>query len=119
MGVFWNDERDKTMIIGRFCQQGGAYSGDLRTITLKLDIVIQPVTNRVVDVGPTHLIFAGTFLVGSGFAKQADDGSRYLTLRLDDPLFPVPIDATLRETDGGEWIAEWYRPGSAKYSKVA
>ena len=107
------------MIIGRFKQQVGSYAGDLQTITLKMDVVIQAVANRGVEVGPTHLVYAGAILIGMGFEKRGEDGGRFLALRLDDPLFPVPIDATLREGEGGEWLAEWYRPGSAKFAKVA
>lgn len=107
------------MMIGRFRETGKAFAGTLRTITLKLDVVIEPVAQAPGAFGPSHHIYTGTLWIGAAWENHDEAGRRFLTLRLDDPLFPAPINATLKEAEAGAWIAEWVRPGSAKFATAA
>lgn len=96
--------------IGTFTRgDGGVYTGEIRTLTLRVKATIRPV-EREHDKAPDHRVSAGAVEFGAGWTKAArDTGAEYLSLKLDDPSFPAPIYATLTQGDNGEHKLIWSR----------
>ena len=96
--------------IGSFSRSDeGVYTGEIRTLTLKVKATIRPV-EREHDKSPDFRVSAGAVEFGAGWSKAArDSGTEYLSLKLDDPSFPAPIYATLTQGDNGEHKLIWSR----------
>lgn len=96
--------------IGSFTRgDGGIYTGEIRTLTLRVKATIRPV-ERDTDKAPDHRVSTGGVEIGAGWTKAArDTGAEYLSLKLDDPSFSGPIYATLTQADDGEHKLIWSR----------
>lgn len=96
--------------IGSFTRgDGGVFTGEIRTLTLKVKATIRPV-ERENDKAPDHRVNAGGVEFGAAWTKAArDTGSEYLSLKLDDPSFSAPIYATLTQSDDDEHKLIWSR----------
>ena len=96
--------------IGSFTRsENGIYTGEIRTLTLRVKATIRPV-ERENDKAPDHRVNAGGVEFGAAWTKAArETGAEYLSLKLDDPSFPAPIYATLTQGDDGEHKLIWSR----------
>jgi uncharacterized protein (DUF736 family) len=96
--------------IGSFTRgEDGTFTGEIRTLTLRVKAIIQPV-ERETDKAPDHRVSAGGVEFGAGWTKAArDSGAEYLSLKFDDPSFPAPLYATLTQADNGEHKLFWSR----------
>nr|NUR36583.1 DUF736 domain-containing protein [Sphingomonas sp.] len=96
--------------IGSFTRgENGIYTGEIRTLTLKVKATIRPV-ERENDKSPDCRVSAGLVEFGAGWTKAArETGAEYLSLKLDDPSFPAPIYATLTQGENGEHKLIWSR----------
>lgn len=96
--------------IGSFNRgEDGVYTGEIRTLTLRVKASIRPV-EREHDKSPDYRVSADAIEFGAGWTKAARDaGTEYLSLKLDDPSFSAPIYATLTEGDNGEHKLIWSR----------
>ena len=95
--------------IGKFLRNAdGVYIGALRTLTLKVDVTISP-CERANDKAPDHRVNSGEIELGHGWTRtNRESGVAYLSLKLDDPLFPSPVDATLT-AEGSQYVLTWSR----------
>lgn len=96
--------------IGSFIRgEGGIYTGEIRTLSLRAKAVIRPV-EREHDKAPDHRVIAGNVEIGAAWTKAArETGAEYLSLKIDDPSLPAPIYATLSQGDEGEHKLIWSR----------
>jgi uncharacterized protein (DUF736 family) len=96
--------------IGSFtCGENGIYTGEIRTLTLRVKATIRPV-ERDSDKAPDYRVHAANVEFGAGWTKSArETGAEYLSLKLDDPSFPSPIYATLTQGEGDEHKLIWSR----------
>lgn len=96
--------------IGSFKRDdNGTYTGEIRTLTLRVKATIRPV-ERDHDKAPDHRVSAGGVEFGAGWTKTArETGAEYLSLKLDDPSLPAPIYATLTLGDKDEHKLIWSR----------
>lgn len=96
--------------IGSFIRgENGVYTGEIRTLTLRVKATIRPV-DRDNDKSPDYRVSAGGVEFGAGWSKAArETGAEYLGLKLDDPSFPAPIYANLTQGDNGEHKLIWSR----------
>ena len=96
--------------IGSFTRdENGVYTGEIRTLTLRVKAVIRP-CDREHDKAPDHRITAGGVEFGAAWTKAArETGAEYLGLKLDDPSFPAPIYANLTQGDNGVHNLIWSR----------
>jgi len=96
--------------IGSFTRgENGIYTGEIRTLTLRVKATIRPV-ERDNDKTPDHRVSAGGVEFGAGWTKAArETGAEYLSLKLDDPSLPAPIYATLTQGENGEHKLIWSR----------
>ena len=96
--------------IGTFTRgENGIYTGEIRTLTLRVKASIRPV-ERDNDKAPDHRVSANGVEFGACWTKAArDTGTEYLSVKLDDPSFPAPIYATLVQGDDGTMKLIWSR----------
>ena len=96
--------------IGTFTRgENGIYTGEIRTLTLRVKATIRPV-ERDNDKAPDHRVSANGVEFGACWTKAArDTGTEYLSVKLDDPSFPAPIYATLVPGDDGTMKLIWSR----------
>ncbi|KQU88489.1 hypothetical protein ASD00_28550 [Ensifer sp. Root31] len=85
--------------IGTFTSTENGFNGSIRTLALNVKARIARVENPS-DKGPHFRIYAGNVELGAAWQKTSDQGRDYLSVKLDDPSFSVPIYATLAEVEG-------------------
>ena len=89
--------------IGSFKKSGNEYQGEIVTLSVQAKGVrIVPEANRSNDNAPSHLVFVGRAEIGAAWSKRSSEGRDYLSLKLDDPSFNVPIFANLFDDEDGE-----------------
>ena len=92
--------------IGLFVKTAHGYRGTLRTLTLNTKLAIVEVEKP--GDGPDYRVFAGQAEVGAGWKRTGRTRRRYISLKLDDPSFARPMNASLMEIDG-EYCLVWSR----------
>lgn len=99
--------------IGKFSKTpDGGFSGALRTLTLSLKTVeIRPVA-RTGDKAPDYRVFAGGLEVGAAWTITKPNRPESLSVRLDDPGLPAPLNALLAQAEDG-FELRWSRPPRA------
>ena len=89
--------------IGTFKKAGNEIQGEIVTLSVQAkNVRIVPETNRVNDNAPSHRIYVGRAEIGAGWTKRSNEGRDYISVKLDDPSFSVPIYANLFDDEGGE-----------------
>ena len=95
--------------IGTFKKSGDDFQGEIVTLSLQSrGVRIVPETNRMSDNAPSHRVFVGRAEIGAAWSKRSTQGRDYLSVKLDDPSFTVPIYANLVE-DGDTFNLIWSR----------
>jgi len=86
--------------IGTFSKaEDGSFHGAIRTLTLNVKVVeIRPV-ERTADKAPDHRVLAGQTEVGAAWTVTRPDKPPCLSIRIDDPSLPVPLNAILVEAN--------------------
>jgi uncharacterized protein (DUF736 family) len=90
--------------IGTFNRTESGYTGTVKTLALNVKARIAPV-EKSNEKAPDYRIFAGQTEFGAAWKKTSNEGREYLSLKLDDPSFPVPIYASLVEIEGDDALA--------------
>lgn len=95
--------------IGTFSKaQDGSFHGALRSLALSLKAVdIRPV-ERSGDGGPDYRVSAGSTDLGAAWTVTKPDKPDCLSVRLDDPSFPAPVNALLAQA-GDAYELRWSR----------
>ena len=96
--------------IGNFQQSGdNEFNGEIVTLSLQAKKVrIVPDTRSSGENAPSHRVFVGRIEIGAAWSKQSNEGRNYLSVKLDDPSFTVPMYANLVE-DGDTFNLIWSR----------
>jgi uncharacterized protein (DUF736 family) len=84
--------------IGTFTASENGYTGSIKTLTLNIKA-------KFVASEKEHdyRILAGATEFGAAWKKTARDSKReYLSVKLDDPSFPAPLNASLVKVDGDD-----------------
>ena len=88
--------------IGTFTTSDNGYTGSIKTLTLNIKAKFTA-SEKDNDKAPDYRIFAGSTEFGAAWKKTVRDSDReYLSVKLDDPSFPVPIYASLVKVEGEE-----------------
>ena len=96
--------------IGSFKNVGNEFQGEIVTLSVQAKGVrIVPDTNRASDNAPSHRVYVGRAEIGAAWSKRSSEGRDYLSVKLDDPSFTVPIYANLVEDDGETFTLIWSR----------
>jgi uncharacterized protein (DUF736 family) len=84
-------------IIGVFTkQENGGFDGNIVVLTTSRNVVFTPLAKKG-DKSPDYRITFGYCDIGAAWKHQGDNGE-YLSVRLDDPTFPTPINCRLVKT---------------------
>ncbi|MBN9147073.1 MULTISPECIES: DUF736 domain-containing protein [unclassified Nitrobacter] len=95
--------------IGTFSRTENGYNGSVKTLTLNVKSVKFIPTEGENEKGPDFRVIAAGTEFGAAWKKKSDKGNDYLSVKLDDPLFPAPIYASLVEAEGEELALIWSR----------
>lgn len=100
--------------IGTFTKQAdGSYAGAIKTLTLNVKAAaFRPNEAKADDKAPDFRIFAGSTEFGAAWKKTSRENRDYLSCKLDDPSFPMPIYASLVDADEGYSLI-WSRSRTA------
>jgi uncharacterized protein (DUF736 family) len=108
------------MIIGNFKKtDDNSFRGVIRTLTLNLEVVFEPVLNKAGEKMPDYRITAGDAELGGAWRKTSDAGKAYLSARLEDPALPASLFCALVRT-GSEhgYSLVWERQRKSKPAAV-
>jgi uncharacterized protein (DUF736 family) len=88
--------------IGTFSKlEDGSYAGAIKTLTLNVKAAQFRPNDKQDERAPDYRIFAGQTEFGAAWRKTSRENRDYLSVKLDDPSFPVPIFASLVDADEG------------------
>ena len=89
--------------IGSFKKSGNEFQGEIVTLSVQTkNVRIVPETSRTSDNAPSHRVLVGRIEIGAGWSKRSNEGRDYISVKLDDPSFNVPIYANLFGDEGGD-----------------
>lgn len=98
--------------IGSFTRKENLFTGIIRTLTFTAAVTIEPITGNRGEKSPDYRAFcqsSGPREIGAAW-KRNGDGGEYLSLRIDDPSFPAPINCRLVKTGSEqEYTLFWER----------
>ena len=105
------------MIIGKFRYdaQHDTYAGDIATLTLQRSQVMMRPNNKSSDKEPDYRItqerLDGAVEFGAAWKRTGEGGREFLSIMLDDPSLPSPLNAVMFVADNGEGTRlVWNRP---------
>jgi uncharacterized protein (DUF736 family) len=84
--------------------EDGSFKGQLKTLSIKADITIQPNDRKTSDAQPDYRVFSGEVEIGAGWMRRSEASGRdYVSLSLAAPEFgPRRIYANLGRAAGGD-----------------
>ena len=94
--------------IGSFTKQEDGFVGTLRTLACNVKVKIVPVAKDS-DKGPDYRVLAGAMEIGAAWKRQSKANRAYLSVRIDDPSFPAPVNARLVDGEDGSATLYWTR----------
>lgn len=105
------------MIIGnfRFDATADTYTGEIRTLSVQRSNVVLRPLQRQGDREPDYRVVqhaeGGTIELGAAWQRRSDKGQDYLSVLLDDPALPQPLNVALFPGDDDRSAAlVWNRP---------
>jgi uncharacterized protein (DUF736 family) len=97
------------MIIGNFKSVGASYTGTIQTLTFTAKVAFTPAAMKS-DKAPDYRVSTGHTELGAAWKKTSDAGNEYLSVQLDDPSLPAPIQCALVKTGTeGTYSLVWER----------
>ena len=102
------------MRIGTFRAADGGYSGQLRTLSLSIEISLVPADPSDSENAPDFRVVAGedegAREIGAGWKHVGEKAGDYVSLQIDDPSFVQPLRANLFKGDDNGHVLVWSRP---------
>ena len=102
------------MRIGTFRAAGGGYSGQLRTLSLSIELSLVPADPSDSENAPDFRVVAGedegAREIGAGWKHVGEKAGDYVSLQIDDPSFLQPLRANLFKGDDDGHVLVWSRP---------
>jgi len=98
------------MIIGKFKKDGDGYYGKISTMLMDMPVSIKP-AKRNSEKAPTHRVFSKSksgIDIGAGWQKDSHHGNEYISVKLDCPSLPAPLQCNLIEKGDG-FLLLWDR----------
>ena len=94
--------------IGTFTKLDDGFNGSLQTLSLNVKCKIVPI-NTTQDKGPDYRVLAGPLEIGAAWKRQTSANRAYLSVKIDDPSFPAPVNARLIDEQDGSSSLYWSR----------
>ena len=89
--------------IGTFTKTEQGYVGEIVTLSFQArNVRLVPETSNGNENAPSHRVYVGRAEIGAAWDKRSNEGRNYLSVKLDDPSFTVPIYANLFDEENGE-----------------
>ena len=102
------------MRIGTFRAAGGGYSGQLRTLSLSIELSLVPADPSDSENAPDFRVVAGedegAREIGAGWKHVGEKAGDYVSLQIEDPSFVQPLRANLFKGDDNGHVLVWSRP---------
>ncbi|NBB24811.1 DUF736 family protein [Porphyrobacter sp. SLTP] len=102
------------MRIGTFRAADGGYSGQLRTLSLSIEISLVPADPSDSENAPDFRVVAGededAREIGAGWKHVGEKAGDYVSVQIDDPSFLQPLRASLFKGDDNGHVLVWSRP---------
>ena len=96
------------MHIGIFTKKAdGTLVGDLPSLHLN-GVSFEPVTKK--DNGPDYRVTLEGAELGAAWKKTSGKGNEYLSVQIDTPTFPAPVNFAVFARKEGNYVADWSRP---------
>ncbi len=101
--------------IGSFKQTDKGYEGTIATLHLNKKVKFVANDNKKSEGSPDYFVKAGKSDFGAAWkeTKDGDEPLNYLSVKLDCPTLPKPINAALFDREGGADLV-WIRNTSQK-----
>ena len=87
--------------IGTFNKNGEGFTGIIRTLAFTASVTIAPVTRKRGEKSPDYRLYvqsSGPAEIGAAW-ERSFEGVAYLSVRIDDPIFPTAINCRLIQAD--------------------
>jgi uncharacterized protein (DUF736 family) len=98
--------------IGTFTKNKGVYTGSIKTLVLNAKIEIVPV-EQTGEKAPNYKVYSEGSELGAAWDKTSEQGTQYISLKLDDPAFSAAIYVSLFKAEGhDEYSLLWQRPNN-------
>jgi uncharacterized protein (DUF736 family) len=105
------------MMIGRFTQDGENYTGNILSLGLQVSVVVISQVPAKQGNGPDFVVLGeiegrienDAFGIGAGWLKTSKAGKPYLSVKLDGPTLPAPINCALIKQLDGSFGLIWSR----------
>lgn len=96
-------------VIGTFARTpDGKYNGSIDTLTIHTKAVLLPTGEQ--GEKPAYRVYSGHTEIGAAWNKVSEKtGSKYISVKFDDPALPDAFYATLNEQDDGMFTLHWVR----------
>jgi uncharacterized protein (DUF736 family) len=92
------------MIIGTFRKDGDGFVGALATLTHHAPLTFTPAA------GADYAVMSDGTEVGAAWKRTGrETGKPYLSVKLDSPFLPGPVNCALLARDGGVYVLVWNR----------
>ncbi len=87
------------MIIGNFKKaDDNSFRGVIRTLTLNLEVAIEPIVNKTGEKMPDYRVTTGHTDLGAAWKRTSEAQNVYLSVQLDDPALLAPVHCALVKT---------------------
>jgi uncharacterized protein (DUF736 family) len=102
--------------IGHFTRTKDGYRGHLKTLTLDATLTLVPALQTEAENAPDYRVLIGkddhTQEIGAGWKRTGEKAGDYVSLLIDDPALPHPINANLfhSASEKGTYLLTWNRP---------
>ena len=103
-------------LIRTFTPTSDGFTGTIKALLLEAELTLSPLTQPVSDNPPDFIITVGRgrdgVLVGAARTRKSENGTDYLSIRIDDPALVKPICGGLYRADGSnnKYNLYWSRP---------
>ena len=106
------------MIIGKFQNENGVYTGSLRTFTgSTLAVRIAPTDLKGIDYIAT--LSGSEVELGVAWNKVGEEkGTKYVSVKFDSPFLPAAVYCSLFKQSDGGYNLVWNRPDPKKAKKT-
>ena len=95
--------------IGTFTADKDGFTSTLRTLTLNVKVKLAPNDKGDNEKAPDFRLQAAGHDIGAAWKKTSKIGREYISVTLDDPLFPATVYARLIEGEDGTHDPIWSR----------
>jgi uncharacterized protein (DUF736 family) len=106
--------------IGQFTRSAEGYAGRLNTLGLDVEIRLSETEPSEVDNAPDYRVLIGSeeqaLDVGAGWKRTGEKAGDYVSVLIDGPMLPRPINANLFRSlsESGTYLLVWNRPAKQR-----